>query len=195
MRLLKWVSLGLGALVALVVLGVLVIVWLVDPNSFKSNIESRVRAATGRDFTLAGDIELGFFPWLSLRSARADRQPKLSACRWCPGRARFGVKLIQLLRGDVIADRIFEWPTCACQGMRTAARTGWAAGAAGRSPCQAYTVEYRRPEIENSHRLFIDEGVPRHRNRRPPSDHGRNLARRAAHRYRNRRRATGRLRR
>ena len=67
-RLLKWVSLGLGALVALVVLGVLVIVWLVDPNSFKSNIEAAVRDATGREFTLVGDIDLGFFPWLALRT-------------------------------------------------------------------------------------------------------------------------------
>ncbi len=72
MRLIKWVSLGLGALVALVVLGVLVIVWLVDPNSFKSNIEAAVRDNTGREFTLVGDIELGFFPWLALRTGEGS---------------------------------------------------------------------------------------------------------------------------
>jgi AsmA protein len=54
--------LGLGALVALVVLGVLVVVWLVDPNSFKSQIEGAVRDRTGREFVLVGDIDLGFFP-------------------------------------------------------------------------------------------------------------------------------------
>ena len=42
--------------------------WLVDPNSFKPRIEAAVREATGREFTLVGDIELGFFPWLALRT-------------------------------------------------------------------------------------------------------------------------------
>ena len=110
MRPLKWVSLGLGALVALVVLGVLVVVWLVDPNSFKSQIEAAVRDRTGREFTLVGDIELGFFPWLSLRTgegrfgspAAFGPEPLVS---WKS--AKLGVKLFPLLSGDVVADRIF----------------------------------------------------------------------------------------
>ncbi len=90
MRLIKWVSLGLGALVALVVLGVLVIVWLVDPNSFKSQIETAVRDRTGREFALVGDIELGFFPWLSLSTGEGRfGSPRASGrSRWSHGKAR-----------------------------------------------------------------------------------------------------------
>ena len=127
-RPLKWVSLGLGALVALVVLGVLVIVWLVDPNSFKSQIEAAVRDRTGREFTLVGDIELGFFPWLSLRTGEGrfgsppgfGPEPMVS---WKS--ARLGVKLFPLLRGDVIADRMIaeSAPTCAWSGTPTAKQT------------------------------------------------------------------------
>ena len=109
MRLFKWVSLGFGALVALVVLGVLVIVWLVDPNSFKSNIEARVRGMTGREFSLAGDIELGFFPWLALRTGEGSfgnapgfgPEPMVS---WKG--AQIGAKIFPLLRGELIADRV-----------------------------------------------------------------------------------------
>jgi AsmA protein len=105
-RLIKWVSLGLGALVALVVLGVLVIVWLVDPNSFKSNIEAAVRDNTGREFTLVGDIDLGFFPWLALRTGEGSfgnapgfaPEPMVT---WKS--AQLGVKLIPLARRQ--ADR------------------------------------------------------------------------------------------
>jgi len=58
-RTLKWISLGLAALVLLLVLGVAVVVWLVDPNTFKPRIQAEVKKATGRDFVLSGDIELG----------------------------------------------------------------------------------------------------------------------------------------
>ena len=54
MRVFKWVSIGLGAILALAVIGVLMVVWFVDPNRFKPRIETAVREATGREFTLAG---------------------------------------------------------------------------------------------------------------------------------------------
>jgi AsmA protein len=108
-RLLKWVSLGLGTIVALAVIGVLVIVWFVDPNSFKSNIESAVRDATGRELTLVGDIELGFFPWLALRTGegRFANPPGFGSdpmVTW--KRAQLGARLMPLLRGKLVADRV-----------------------------------------------------------------------------------------
>ena len=167
MRPLKWVSLGLGALVALVVLGVLVVVWLVDPNSFKSQIEAAVRDRTGRDFTLVGDIELGFFPWLSLRTGEGrfgsppdfGPEPMVS---WKS--ARLGVKLFPLLSGDVIADRI----SLAGADLRLVRHADGSAnwlGLTGAEPADPDAKPTRLNvdglEIENSHLLFIDEGVPR----------------------------------
>ncbi len=109
MRFLKWISLGLGALVALILITILVIVWFVDPNSFKPRIEAAVKDATGRDLHLVGDIELGFVPWLSLRTGEGSfanapgfgSEPMVS---W--QRAQLGAKLFPLLRGRLVADRV-----------------------------------------------------------------------------------------
>jgi AsmA protein len=108
-RLLKWISLSLAGLIVLVLLAVLAIVWLVDPNVFKPRIEAAVRDATGRDFALVGDIELGFFPWLALRAGEGrfgnapGFGPELMAS-WKG--AQLGAKLFPLLRGELVADRV-----------------------------------------------------------------------------------------
>ena len=201
--LIKWVSLGLGALVALVVLGVLVVVWLVDPNSFKSQIEAAVRDRTGREFTLVGDIELGFFPWLSLRTGEGrfgspagfGPEPLVS---WKS--AQLGVKLIPLLRGDVIADRIFLSGADLRLVRHADGSANWL-GLGGAEPAdpgaKPTQLNVDGLEIENSRLLFIDEACsPAHRNHRLQSNYRRDLAGRAVHRHRNRRRvAHGRIRR
>jgi AsmA protein len=166
-RLIKWVSLGLGALVALVVLGVLVIVWLVDPNSFKSNIESAVRDATGREFSLVGDIELGFFPWLALRTGEGrfgnapayGPEPMVS---WKS--AQLGAKLFPLLGGKVVADRVFLSGADVRLVRRADGTANWQ-GLGGKQPAdpKAKPMEIRIDgvEIENSRVSFVDETVPR----------------------------------
>jgi AsmA protein len=166
-RLLKWVSLGLGALVAFVVLGVLVIVWLVDPNSFKSNIESAVRDATGREFTLVGDIELGFFPWLALRTGEGHFG---NAAGFGPGpmvswkSAQLGAKLFPLLRGKLVADRVFLGGAEVRLVRHADGRTNWE-GLGGDKPADpnAKPMELHIDgiEIEDSRVLFVDETAPR----------------------------------
>jgi AsmA protein len=108
-RLLKWISLVLAGLVALALLGVLAVVWLVDPNVFKPRIEAAVKEATGRDLTLAGDIELGFFPWLALRAGAGQfaNPPAFgpeAMVTWKS--AQLGARLFPLLRGELVADRV-----------------------------------------------------------------------------------------
>ncbi len=167
MRLLKWVSLGLGALVALVVLGVLVIVWLVDPNSFKSTIESAVRDATGREFTLVGEIELGFFPRLGLRTGEGrfgnaagfGPDPMVS---WKS--AQLGAKLFPLLRGELVADRVFLRGADVRLVRHADGRGNWE-GLGGDKPADpnARPMELHIDgiEIEDSRVLFVDEAAPR----------------------------------
>ena len=167
MRPLKWVLLGLGALVAFVVLGVLVVVWLVDPNSFKSQIEAAVRDRTGREFTLVGDIDLGFFPWLSLETGegRFGSPPSFGPeplVSWKS--AKLGVKLFPLLSGDVIADRIFLKGADLRLVRRADGSANWV-GLTRDEPADPNAKPTRLNveglEIEDSHLLFIDEGVPR----------------------------------
>ncbi len=167
MRLIKWVSLGLGALVALVVLGVLVIVWLVDPNSFKPNIEAAVRDNTGREFTLVGDIDLGFFPWLALRTGEGSfgnapgfaPEPMVT---WKS--AQLGVKLIPLLGGKLIADRVFL-KGADLRLVRRADGVGNWQGLRGTKPAnpnaEALELIIDGIEIDDSRLSFVDEAVPR----------------------------------
>ncbi|MEO8016409.1 MAG: AsmA family protein [Pseudomonadota bacterium] len=168
MRLIKWVSLGVGAIFALVVIGVLVIVWLVNPNSFKSNIEAAVRDATGREFTLVGDIELGFFPWLALRTGEghfgnaAGFGPEPMAA-WKS--AQLGAKLFPLLRGKLVADRVFL-SGADVRLVRHADGTANWQGMGGNQPAdpnaKPMEIHIDGVKIEDSRVSFVDETVPRH---------------------------------
>jgi AsmA protein len=168
-RALKWVSFGLGCVLALVLVGVLVVVWLVDPNRFKPRIEQAVREATGREFALTGDIELGFFPWLALRAGagRFGNAPGFGSDPMVKWRgAQLGVKLLPLLRGELVADRVH------LQGLdlrlirHADGKANWQGiGASQPAPEKAgdetrFSVD--GVEIEDSHISFVDETVPRH---------------------------------
>jgi AsmA protein len=109
MRAAKWIVIVLLALAALLAAGAFALTQLVDPNRFKDDIEHSVSSATGRKFTLSGDIELDFFPWLALQTAQGSLgnppgfagEPLLS---W--GEARIAARLLPLIRGDLVVDRI-----------------------------------------------------------------------------------------
>jgi AsmA protein len=71
----KWIKRLLLAVVLLVVVflgAAIVLVATIDPNDYKQLIVDEVHKATGRHLTLAGDIELSFFPWLGLRLGAAQ---------------------------------------------------------------------------------------------------------------------------
>src|SRR6056297_2869202 len=69
-RFLKILLIGVAAVVGLLVVVVLAVALLFDPNDYKDEIAARVEAATGRTLTLEGDLELGLFPWLSVETGR-----------------------------------------------------------------------------------------------------------------------------
>ncbi len=66
MRPLKIVGIVIGALLAVLVLGVVAILVLVDPNDYRDDIEALVKSRTGRTLQIGGDIDLELFPWLAL---------------------------------------------------------------------------------------------------------------------------------
>lgn len=93
----------------LAIAGAIAVVWLVDANRFRPEIERRFAAATGLTLRLAGDIDLKFFPWLALRTDAAEiaNPPHFSdplLARWAEGRV--GVRVLPLLRGELVIDRI-----------------------------------------------------------------------------------------
>ena len=65
-RIVKWVLIGGGTLLILLVAAVILIPLMVDVNSYKPQIEAKVQEATGRSFKIGGDIGLSVFPWVGL---------------------------------------------------------------------------------------------------------------------------------
>jgi len=102
MRFLKIAAYAVGALAALIVVAVTLIVLLVDPNDFRDDIGAMVERQTGRKLTLSGDLKLSFFPWLALETGAATLsdapgfgdEPFVSI-----DSARVSVRLLPLLRG------------------------------------------------------------------------------------------------
>jgi AsmA protein len=62
----------LGALAALLGLGLLTVWLLVNPQDYQSRIVAAVHQATGRDLLLDGRIKLALFPWIALRLGPAS---------------------------------------------------------------------------------------------------------------------------
>ena len=69
-RFLKFLLIGVAAVIGLLVVVVLAVALLFDPNDYKDEIAAQVEAATGRSLNLEGDLELGLFPWLSVDTGR-----------------------------------------------------------------------------------------------------------------------------
>ena len=171
MRILKWISFGLAGLVVLLLIGVLVVVWVVDPNGFKPRIETAVREATGRDFALVGDIELGFFPWLALRAGegRFGNAPGFGPepmVTWKS--AQLGAKLFPLLRGEIVASRVSLDGADVRLVRRADGQANWE-NIGGGEPARpeqpgAEPMKLRIDGVEltNTRVSFVDETVPRH---------------------------------
>lgn len=166
-RVLKWISLVLAGLVLLLFAAVLVLVWLVDPNGFKPRIEAAVRDATGRELTLVGDIDLGFFPWLSLRTGegRFGNAPGFGSEPMVSWKgARLGAKLLPLLRGELVASRVRLEGADVRLLRRKDGRANWDGIGSGepKDPnARAMPLRIDGVELEDARISFVDETVPR----------------------------------
>ena len=65
-KIFKWMLLGLCGLVIVIVAAVLLIPRFVDVQKYKPRMEQLVTDATGRSFSLGGDLELSLFPWVGV---------------------------------------------------------------------------------------------------------------------------------
>ncbi len=72
MRVLKIFAFAVGGLVAALLLVVLAVLLLVNPNDYKDRIIREVKATTGRDLALPGAIKLSVFPWVALQLGPAS---------------------------------------------------------------------------------------------------------------------------
>jgi AsmA protein len=107
MKFLKYLAIGLGALLALLLIAVAALFLLVNPNDYKGELQTLVQKQTGRALQLQGDIKLSVWPRIALEFGPATlgnapgfgAEPMLSV-----ERVRLGVKLAPLLHQRVAVD-------------------------------------------------------------------------------------------
>jgi AsmA protein len=109
MRTVKVLGGVIGGVVALILLALLAVKLFVDPNRYKDRIVTSVKASTGRDLQLPGDIRLAVFPWVALELGPASlgspagfgTEPFLSVAH-----VAVRVKLLPLLRKQLEVARV-----------------------------------------------------------------------------------------
>ena len=66
MKAIKWISIGVGVLIILVIAALLIVPMFVDIQKYKPEIEEKVSKAVGRPFTIGGELRLTLFPWAGI---------------------------------------------------------------------------------------------------------------------------------
>src|SRR5256884_9842661 len=103
----KLLWLALGVVAALLVAGSLVFALTFDPNRYKDDIERMALERTGRTLRLQGELKLVFFPSLGAGVGAVTLSERGSQREFISLRsARASVKLMPLLRGQVIVDAV-----------------------------------------------------------------------------------------
>ncbi len=107
MKALKWVLLGVGGLIVIVVAIVAVFVATFDPNDHKPRIVERVKRQTGRTLAIDGKIGLTLFPKIGAVLGKVTLSAPDSATIFARvDEARVAVAVLPLLSRQVIVDRV-----------------------------------------------------------------------------------------
>ena len=109
MRAIKIVGIVVAAVVGLLVVVLLAVWLLVDPNDYKERIAREMRGSTGRELTLSGPIRLSVFPWIALELGPASlgNPPGFGAEPFATvQRIALQVKLLPLLHQELRIARI-----------------------------------------------------------------------------------------
>jgi AsmA protein len=107
MKVFKYVTLAVGALLLLLVIAIGLLTLFFDPNDYKDDLQRLVQEHTGRELELPGKLSLALFPNIALEFGPATlgnapgfgAEPMLTV-----ERVRLGVKLLPLLHKRVEVD-------------------------------------------------------------------------------------------
>lgn len=67
-KLFKWLCGFLISIVVLILLAIVIVPQVFDPNDYRGQISELVQQKTGRDLQLNGDLSVSVFPWLGIRT-------------------------------------------------------------------------------------------------------------------------------
>lgn len=104
---LKWGVGALGIFALLLVFVALVVAIRFKPNDYKPEIERLAKEYTGRTLTIAGDLQLAFFPSVGVKVAGVRFSERGSEEDFVTlDSAHVSVKVLPLLRGEVAVDTV-----------------------------------------------------------------------------------------
>ena len=107
MRILKYVLLGLGALVLLAGGLIAYVAATFDPNQYKPQLVQAVKDRTQRTLRIDGDITLSFWPSIGARIGKASLSERASEKEFARVEdAHVSLKLLPLLSRQVVADTV-----------------------------------------------------------------------------------------
>ena len=107
-KVVKWLLLASAAVFILCFLALLIVPRFVDLEDYRPQIESKVSEATGRPFTLGGDLELSLFPWagVAFSDLRLGSPPRFKEKDFITIESfEFQVKLLPLLFKNIQVKR------------------------------------------------------------------------------------------
>lgn len=96
-------------IVIFIILGLVTLLFIVNPNDYKQQISEQVEKATGRALTLDGDISLSVFPWIALElgSVSLSNAAGFEAKQFAQiDGAQIRIKLMPLLKKQLEMDTI-----------------------------------------------------------------------------------------
>lgn len=108
-KIVKWLVGIIGVLALLIVVAVIVLPMVIDPNDYKDDIAKAVREQTGRELTMTEPLQLSVFPWLGINAGGVSlsnapgfgKEPFASL-----GALELRVKLLPLLSRKVQVDTV-----------------------------------------------------------------------------------------
>ncbi|TCK19497.1 AsmA protein [Thiogranum longum] len=145
-KLIRWAGLGVGALLVLIIVAVVVLPMIIDPNDFKPEIASAVESSTGRTLTMKGDLELSVFPWLGVGigdSALSNAKGFSSQPFAQVETVQIRVKLLPLLSRELVMDTVVLKGLKVSLETDKSGRTNWqdlAGAAAEKKPAKKETA-------------------------------------------------------
>ncbi len=104
----KWALIALGGVVTLIILILLVLPFFVDAEKYKPLLENKVKEMTGRPFSVGGDVNLSFFPFVgvSFTDLHLGNPPGFEATDFISIKSfEVRVKLLPLFSRDVQVKR------------------------------------------------------------------------------------------
>lgn len=107
-RLLKWLLGLVVTLFTLILLAVIIVPMVFDPNDYRDDITKLVKEQTGRDLVLDGELDVSVFPWLGIRTngLRLSQPEQIGGDMLKVETAQLRVKFAPLLSKQVHVDTV-----------------------------------------------------------------------------------------